>query len=143
MNTSLPFNDWRPVAEPERSEQFENKVDQDKKLEWWDSDKLDALGWGLAFIWGGFVLLLNNYNINETFPWWDGLGVFFTGAGIITITIAIIRFFTSRNQGKVIAGLIFGLILLGIGLGNAFSQLWPIALFVIGVYIIRGVIIKK
>jgi len=116
---------------------------EERKLEWWDSDKLDAVGWGLAFIWGGLVLLLNDSDIAKSYPWWDSWAVFFSGAGTITITIAIIRFLTRKNQGKTIAGLIFGLILLGIGLGKALSWLWPIFLFIIGIFIIRGVIIKK
>lgn len=106
---------------------------------WWHSDPADAVGWGLAFIWGSLVLLASNTGFGERYPWWDGWRVFFVGAGVITIAIAAARVLMTDQREKPIGSLIFGLILLGIGLGDFVVWFWPVVLLAFGLYILRGV----
>jgi len=113
--------------------------------EWWQSDRIDAVGWGVAFIWGALLLLAAITNVAESYGWWDGWGLFFTGAGAITLLLTIVRLQIAEYRGKWVGGLIWGFILLAIGLGTWTNMgwLWVVVLFVTGVIILREVIVRK
>ena len=130
-----------PAHKGDQDENFhaEVTVEQGEFQEWWETDRLDAVGWGLAFIWGALVLLADRSGFSSNIAWWDGWGVFFTGAGVITLTIAAIRFLATGRGDKAVGGLLFGLILLGIGLGGTIAVwFWPLVLIIIGTLIIRS-----
>ena len=110
---------------------------------WWHSDRADAVGWGLAFIWGGLVLLASNTGFGDRYAWWDAWSAFFVGAGLISIALAVVRAAVTGQRQKPFTGLIFGLILLGIGLGNFVVWFWPAILLIIGLLILRGVFRPK
>lgn len=107
---------------------------------WWHSDRADSVGWGLAFIWGALVLLATNTGFGERYAWWDAWSVFFVGAGLISIAIAGVRIAATRQSEKPLAGMIVGLILLGIGLGDFVVWFWPGVLLIIGLMILRRVL---
>jgi hypothetical protein len=104
--------------------------------EWWKSDRGDAVGWGASFIWGGLVLIAEVSGYSQNFSWWDGWGMFFSGAGVITLAIAAIRLLVTRQRSKAIGGLIFGSFLLAIGLGEVAAWLWPLLLISFGLFIL-------
>jgi hypothetical protein len=111
--------------------------------EWWENDLIDSLGWAAAFIWAGLVLLAETKNFSANFTWWDGWAVFFTGAGVIVLSEVVIRLVIPRYRTKVTGGLIFGLILLGIGLGDLLDLFWPLVLIAIGAIILLRTIIRR
>jgi hypothetical protein len=108
--------------------------------DWWESDRMDAIGWALAFIWGALVLLAEPTGFAERHSWWDGWGVFFVGAGTIVLAGTVVRLLIPAYRRKIVTGLIFGLILLAIGVGDEapWEWVWPTVLGAIGIAINRN-----
>jgi len=130
------------------SEQLSHEKEKEKsssEKEWWQSDRVDAIGWGAAFIWGALVLLVGVTNFATTYSWWDGWGVFFTGAGVITLVLTGIRLQIPTYRGKWVGSLIWGCILLAIGLGvwETAGWLWVLVLFAIGIIILRAALTRQ
>ncbi len=131
------------MGEPARKYEQEHPVEKETD-NWWESDKIDAIGWSLAFIWGALVLLTDGSEFTETVSWWDGWGAFFAGVGTITITLALTRLVINYRPSKTTGGLIFGLVLLGIGFNDLVAVwFWPVVLGLIGVSILASVIRDK
>jgi hypothetical protein len=124
----------------EKHEEKEEKNREDWWAEWWRNDQLDALGWAAIFIWGGLVLLAQATNFAANFRWWNGWPVFFTGAGAIVLVEAVIRLLIAKYRRRVLVSLIFGFILLAIGLGSWF---WIVLLFVIGLIIVISTFARR
>lgn len=125
---------WNNEKEGEKSSGGEEWC-KDWWEDWWRNDRIDAVGWAVVFIWGALVLLAQTTNFAANFSWWDGWGVFFTGAGVIVLVETVIRLQIPAYRRKWVGSLIFGLILLGIGLGD-WGWFWPLVLFAIGVIIL-------
>ncbi len=103
------------------------------------SDSRDAVGWAAIFIWAGLVLLAETTGYARNFASWDGWAVFLTGAGLIILTGTSIRMLQSpRERPARACGLVFGLVLLSIGLGDTIAWLWPLLLLGLGLTILRG-----
>ncbi len=107
---------------------------------WWRSDLIDGLGWAAGFIWAALVILAGATNFAANFSWWDGWAVFFTGAGIIVLVEVAFRMLLPAYRKSVVGNLIFGLILLAIGLGGLVGWIWvwPLVLVAIAAVILRG-----
>lgn len=116
---------------------------QEEKSEFWRSDRLDTIWWAAAFIWGGLVLLARTSGFAESISWWEGWSVFFTGLGVLLLIGAFIRTVVPAYHRKVVESLIFGLILLGIGLGNFWVLIWPLALIIVGFVILRSAFVRQ
>jgi len=128
------------------SEQLSNEKEKNSsKKEWWQSDRIDAIGWGAAIIWGALVLLAGITGFTTAYSWWDGWGIFFTGAGVITLVLTIVRFQIPEYRSKWLGSLIWGSILLAIGLGTwgNVGWLWVVVLAVIGIIILREALVRK
>jgi hypothetical protein len=103
-------------------------------------DRLDAVGWASVFIWGALVLLAYVTGWASSFSWWDGWGMFFTGVAVILLVGTGIRWLVPEyRRAGLIWGLVFGLILLGIGLGEIAVWIWPLLLGAIGITILYRV----
>jgi chromate transport protein ChrA len=107
------------------------------------SDKLDSIGWALGFIWGGIVLLAEVTGYATQYSWWDGWGVFFTGAGIIVLIEIVVRLFKTEIRNPSLWDLVFACFLLAIGLGDKVGWTWPLILFIIGFIILRSALKDK
>ena len=116
--------------------QHEPMHDRAEWAEWCRTDRGDAIGWGASFVWAGLVLIAQVTGYSANFSWWDGWGLFFTGAGAITLVVAVGRLLMTRQRAKAIGGLIFGCFLLAIGLGEVAAWLWPLLLIAIGIVIL-------
>lgn len=108
------------------------------------SDKIDGFFFGLVFIWGALVLAaeLSGYKTEFSF-WTTGWGVFFAGVGALTIIGTGIRLFLPGYRYRIGQSLVFGCIMLGIGLGDSAVWIWPVLLGVVGLTILRGVFLQK
>jgi len=121
----------------------ENKITD--KDNWWHQDKVDAVGWGFVFILAALILLANVTGFTADYSWWDGWGVFFTGAGVITLVGTVVRLQIPAYRSGWVGGLIWGLILLAIGLGTWTNMgwLWVLALAIVGVIILKEAFTRK
>lgn len=110
----------------------------------WRSDRLDGVGWAAIFIWAALVLLAESTNLKSNLGWWDGWGVFLTGAGVIVLLGTALRLLIPEYRASWWWTLICGLILLSIGLGSwdGWDWMWALVLAAIGVAILRGVFVR-
>jgi hypothetical protein len=113
------------------NEQTTQKIEE---KDWMHHDRLDTFGWGMTLIWAGLVLVAELTGFGSGFAWWDGWGVFFTGAGTIALLGTVARVLVPEYRYKWVASLVWGLILLSFGLGDSqgWGWLWVGVLIVIG-----------
>jgi hypothetical protein len=134
------------MSEQPRS-QREEKQEKDRGGwdEKWRRDPVDAAMWALILIWAGVMLLVSNMGWfvgTETFPAWS---IGFIGAGIIVLLAAAFRLLVPAYHRPLAGNLIFGVILLGIGLGEAVSWvvIGPLVLIAIGVGALLAGILRR
>jgi len=131
----------RPRNEKEEKEEKDSGESWEEK---WRRDPVDAAVWALILIWAGVVWLLSNFEILG-----DGVELWpigFIGAGLIVLLGVVFRLVVPAYRRPVTGGLIFGVILLGIGLGQLTSWvvIGPLILIVIGVgAILRGFLMRR
>ncbi len=103
----------------EKDEKQDGKSWEEKRRR----DPLASLGWALVLIWAGVVLLADNFDlidqINIDFiadlqPW----SLIFAGAGLIVLALAFVRLLVPEYRGPVTGNIIFGFILVGVGLAE-------------------------
>lgn len=104
------------MSEPRRSEK-EEKEEKGRGDSWeekWRRDPVDAAAWAAMFIWAGLVLLA----INILDIGWEAWPIIFIGAGVIVLVGVAVRLLVPAYRRPVMGSLIFGVILVGIGLGE-------------------------
>ena len=108
---------------------------------WWRSDRLDSVAWAAIFFWAALVLLAEAAGYPSRLSWWDGWGVFFSGAGIIVLTEAPIRLVLTEHRSFWWWSLVVGSVLLGIGLDSwdGWAWIWALVMVAIGVATLRRV----
>jgi vacuolar-type H+-ATPase subunit I/STV1 len=103
----------------EKDEKGDGKSWEEKRRR----DPVASLGWALVLIWAGVVLLADNFDlidqINIDFiadlqPW----SIIFAGAGLIVLALAVVRLLVPEYRGPVTGNIIFGFILVGVGLAD-------------------------
>jgi hypothetical protein len=124
----------------EKDEKLEKEDEKDEKGrgEKWSNDPLGAVIWALILIWAGLVFLALNLGWLTQFELENPWGPIFIGAGLIVWLEVAIRLVMPKYRRPVIGTFIFGIILLGIGVGITFGttpQMWSIifALVIIAV----------
>lgn len=135
-------------------EKFDEKEAEKREEKSWEekyrNDPISAVLWACVFIWAGLVLLAGNLGLldwlsrrpgQQFFAWTDSWGLILLGAGLIVLIGAGIRVSMPAYRRSVSGDLIFGVILMGIGIGNifGFSVTLPLILIVVGLSILlRG-----
>ena len=136
-------------------EKREEKSPQEKSAEEkWQRDPLSAVVWALILIWAGLVFLADNLGILDSIQTSGGIipgvdievdlgpwAIIMTGAGVIVLLEVLIRLLVPAYRRPVGGTIIFGFILIGIGLGNLlnWSLVFPLILIGLGISIIfRG-----
>ena len=92
--------------------------------DWWKTDRLDAIGWALIFLWGALVIVADNTSFRDDFDWWEARGVFFAGAGVIVLLEAVARLMMTEYRSKWGWTLFWGTVGIAVGLGELASPVW-------------------
>jgi hypothetical protein len=124
------------------ADHFHDKTSSWKK--YYKTGKIDTIGWGFIFIWGGIILLADITEFGANFSWWDSWAVFFTGFGIIALIGGLISL-KFRDKDKAGWNFIISFIILGFSLSTLLNAGWIIVLIplAIGIIIIIGAFIDK
>ena len=128
----------------EKAEKQEEKDEKDEKGrdEKWRRDPVARVTWAAILIWIGIVLLGEHTGFAAGWPKWDPWAYGFMGAGIIILLQMIVRLAMPEYRWGVIGNLIFGLVLLGVGIGLltdwGWGVVWAVVLIAMGVAILFG-----
>jgi hypothetical protein len=126
----------RPRDEKEEKDEKGREESWDEK---WRRDPLNAAGWALILIWAGLVLIAENVGILDNLGIrGEAWSIAFLGAGVIVLLGVLIRLLVPAYRRPVTGSIIFGFILLGIGLGELtrWDVVGALVLIAIGVSII-------
>jgi hypothetical protein len=132
--------------EEEKTEEKERGKHEKEDMTWdekWRRDPVSAAIWAVILIWAGIVLLADNLDLFATLEWFDAWGMILTGAGLIVLLGAVFRLLVPAYRRPVGGSLIWGAILLGLGLGDLVGSgiAWPLVLIAIGLgLLIRGLL---
>jgi hypothetical protein len=128
----------RPRNEKEEKEEKGRGESWDEK---WRRDPVDAVVWAFILIWAGLVFLAENMGLLVRFELLEAWSIGFIGAGLIVLLGVVVRLLVPAYRRPLTGGLIFGVILLGIGLGEVVGwvAIGPLILIAIGVgMLLRG-----
>ncbi len=133
------------MSDPKHDEKEEEKHNEKQEEKNWDEkwrrDPLNAAGWAAIFIWAGLVLLADNMGFLKPFERLDAWALILIGAGLIVLAEVVVRLLVPAYRKPVVGSIIFGVILLGGGLGNiiGWGVIWPVVLIGLGIIILaRG-----
>ncbi len=136
------------MSEQPRNEKDE-KEEKGREEGWdekWRRDPLNAAWWALVLIWAGLVLIADNMGMLGNL----GIGgeawaIGFLGAGILALLFVVIRLLVPAYRRPVTGNIIFGFILLGIGLGELtrWDVVGALILIAIGVSILLSRFIQS
>ena len=126
----------------------DEKQDEKQDQSWdekWRRDPVDAATWAIIFIWAGLVLLAANMGLLENFlgTGIEAWSIGFLGAGVIVLLGVVVRVLVPAYRRPLMGGLIFGVVLIGIGLGEVvgWTAIGPLILIAIGVSVLlRGIL---
>jgi hypothetical protein len=109
----------------------------------WSADPLGRITWALIIIWVGVVFLLRNLGEDgEAFLGlnWDNIWAWIlAGAGVLLWLEVLVRLAIPSYRRPVGGRLIFGTILVILGIGGVIDvSLWPLILVAIGVAMLLG-----
>ncbi len=138
------------MSERGRNEKEEKEEKGGRSESWdekWRRDPVEAAVWALILIWAGIVWLAANTGFldgvfgEQVEPWSVG----FVGAGLIVLGAAAVRLVMPAYRRPIIGSLIFGIILLGIGLGQLtnWTVIGAVVLIGIGVSMLLGGFIRR
>jgi hypothetical protein len=107
----------------EKDEKLEKQDEKDEKGrgEKWSNDPLSAVIWALILIWAGLVFLAENLGWLTQLELDSAWGLVFMGAGLIVWLEVVLRLVMPKYRRPVVGTFIFGIILLGVGVGIAFG----------------------
>ena len=133
----------------DEKEEKEEKREEKEEKSWdekWRRDPLNAAGWAGILIWAGLVLLVDSLRLLTRFERLEAWALIFIGAGLIVLLQVLVRLVVPEYRRPVTGSLIFGVILLAIGLGDLVGHdvIWPLVLIVIGAAILlRGFLWRR
>jgi hypothetical protein len=129
----------------EKDEKSRNEKTRDEK---WRRDPVGPISWASAFIWAGLCMLADTTSWGpNTFSWWDTWAVILAGVGAIFIFFGLVRLAMPEYRRPVAGNLIFGAILLAVGLQGLTTWSWgvlaAILLIFIGLIIVFGGVFRR
>ena len=134
----------KPRGEKEEKPRGRERESWDEK---WRRDPVEAAVWAFILIWAGLVWLMYNAGFLTRIlgPHVEAWSVGFLGAGLIVLLGVVVRLLVPAYRRPVIGSIIFGIILLGIGLGELTNwvAIGALVLIGIGVSILLGGLLQK
>jgi hypothetical protein len=131
----------RQVHEKEEKQEKQEEKEEKSWDEKWRRDPLSAAIWAGILVWAGLVFLADNLGLLARIERLDAWGLIFVGAGLLVLLEVVVRSLVPDYRRPVTGTLIFGIILLGIGLGDliGWGVIWAVVLIIIGLSIlVRG-----
>ena len=129
----------RPRNEKEEKDEKEDKESWDEK---WRRDPVDAAAWAGIFIWAGLVLLADNLQLFGAE--WEAWPIILLGVGGVALLGVAIRLLVPAYRRPVMGSLIFGAVMVGLGLGQVtgrYELIGALVLIAIGVgVLLRGLL---
>jgi len=128
----------------EKDEKHEEKGEKNWE-EKWRRDPLSGMVWAGILIWAGLVLLADNLRLLARFERLEAWAIILIGAGLILLLEVAVRLLVPAYRRAVTGTVIFGLVLIGVGLGELLSWdvIWPLILIAVGVFILLRVLIGR
>ncbi len=129
------------TGEKEEKEGQRREKEEKERGEKWRRDPLSAIVWAAVLIWAGIVFLADNLGLFALPEKLQSWGIVFIGAGLIVLLEALVRVLMPEYRRPVLGTIIFGVVLIGVGLGDLVSWvlIGPLALIAVGVAILlRG-----
>ena len=135
----------RPRGEKEEKQEKGNGEGWEEK---WRRDPIEAAVWALVLIWAGLAWLASNTGIWDSIlgEGADAWPIVFLGAGLIVLGGVAVRLLVPAYRRPLTGGLIFGVILLGIGLAgltDGWVVIGPLILIAIGVGAILAYFLRR
>jgi hypothetical protein len=145
----------------EREKEDEKQREKQDEKSWdekWRRDPLGAITWALVLIWAGLVFLADNLGMLSQLQLRPSVipGIAFVGlrawplillgAGVLVLLEALARVLLPAYRRPVTGTVIWGVVLLGLGLSDyiGWNVIWPIILILAGaILLLRGVIGRK
>ena len=140
------MSDHQYTGKEDEKREKEHEKHEKEDMTWdekWRRDPLSAAVWAVLLIWAGLVLLADNLALFAGWEQFSAWGLILTGAGVIVLLEAAVRLLVPAYRRPVGGTLIWGAILLGLGLGNLVgaSIAWPLILIALGIgLLVRGLI---
>ena len=134
------------MSERSRNEKEEkHEKDQGGWDEKWRRDPVDAAMWAIILIWVGFLLLASNLGLFDRFEGFETWSIGFIGAVVIVLLAAAFRLVVPAYRRPLTGNVIFGLILIGIGLGEVIGWLviGPLVIIAIGVFALLTGLLRR
>ncbi len=91
---------------------------------WWRTDRVDAAVWATILAWAAAVIVADNTAFRDQVNWWSGWGVFWAGAGAITVVEAAIRLALPRYRAKWGWKAFWGVAYLTLGVAQLAGPIW-------------------
>ncbi|MFC1848195.1 hypothetical protein ACFLXV_02645 [Chloroflexota bacterium] len=142
--------------ERRREKDEEKKREKDEKEEekskgWnekWRRDPANSVGWAAVLIWAALIILAEttDFAADNFGDWWEAWAVFFAGFGAIILLGTLYRVLVPEQRRPVAGSLIFGFIMLGIGLGElleSWAYIWVGILIALALVILFNAFFRK
>jgi hypothetical protein len=139
----------RQANEKEEKQEKQEEKDEKEEKNWdekWRRDPLSAAVWAGILVWAGLVFLADNLGLLARIERLDAWGLIFIGAGLLVLLEVVVRLLVPTYRRPVTGTLIFGIFLLGVGLGNlvGWGVIWPVVLIIVGLSIlVRGFLWRR
>lgn len=145
MSEQPPYREWDQKEKEEEKEEEKHHEKEEKSWdEKWRRDPVSTAGWALAFIWAGFVLLLNNLDLLGAFAPFEVWDLILLGFAGIILLLVLFRLLVPTYRRPVTGSLIVAAIFVAIALGDLLPEgiFWSVVLIMIGLYIFLRAIMR-
>jgi peptidoglycan/LPS O-acetylase OafA/YrhL len=144
------MSEERRKEKDEEKKREKDEKEEEKRKGWgekWQRDRLNAMVWASVLVWAALVILAEATGFaDDSFgDWWEAWAMFFAGFGAIVLLGTFYRMMVPEHRRPIAGGLIFGFILLGVGMGellDSWNYVWVVVLIAIALIILFNAFIR-